>query len=112
MLVLAVVYFLLFAYVAWKNFRWAIFLFILLLPSYLIRFEIFQYKNITFPSTILEVTFGAAFLVWLIKYSRQDLKNIWELSKKHTWFFVAFDLFFVSSVASIFVSDLLFLSLG
>ncbi len=112
MLILAVAYFLLFALVAWKNFRWAVFAFILLLPSYLIRLDLFYFKKIVFPSTVLELSFGAIFLVWLIKYSREDWKRIWAISKKHIWFFVAFDLFFLSSVISIFVSDLLFLSLG
>ncbi|OGH92603.1 MAG: hypothetical protein A2534_00195 [Candidatus Magasanikbacteria bacterium RIFOXYD2_FULL_39_9] len=112
MLILAVAYFLLFTCVALHNFRWAIFAFILLLPSYLIRFDVFYFKKIVFPSTVLELSFGAIFLVWLIKYSRTDWSKIWAIAKKHIWFFVAFDLFFISSVVSIFVSDMPIPSLG
>lgn len=112
MLPFALLYFLLFFWLAWRNFRWAIFLFILLLPSYLVRFEVFYFKKIVFPSTVLELSFGALFLVWLIKYSRQDWQKIWAMAKKHKWFFVAFDIFFISSVISIFVSDMPIPSLG
>jgi len=112
MLVLAVAYFLLFICTARHNFRWAVFAFILLLPSYLIRFDVFYFKKIVFPSTILELSFGALFLVWLVKYSREDCPKIWVVIKKHVWFFVAFGLFFISSVVSIFVSDMPIPSLG
>ncbi|MBI2037383.1 MAG: O-antigen ligase family protein [Candidatus Magasanikbacteria bacterium] len=112
MWMLAAVYFLLFVCLAWKNFRSAVFLFILLLPSYLIRFEVFYFRKIVFPSTVLELSFGALFLVWLIKYSREDIKKIITASKKHVWFFIVFDLFFLSSVISIFVSDMPIPSLG
>ncbi len=100
-------YFCFFSWLAWKNFRLALIFFIILLPSYLIRFKIGP-----FPSTVLELTFGSLFFVWLVKYSRQDWKKIWAISKKHVWFFVALDLFFVASVVSIFVSDMWWFSLG
>ncbi len=112
MLLFVLVYFLFFSYLAWKNFRLAIFLFILLLPSYLIRFEVFYFKKIVFPSTVLELSFGALFLVWLIKYSRQDFKKITELVYKHKVFFAAAAMFFISSIVSIFVSDMPIPSLG
>ena len=105
-------YSLLFLFLAWKNFRWAIFLFIVLLPTYLIRFELFHIGIYPFPSTLLEVTFGLLFLVWLVRYGQEDVKKIIAISKRHKWFFVAFDLFFLSSVVSIFVSDMVFFSLG
>lgn len=109
---LLVIYSLFFLHLAWKNFRWAIFLFIVLLPTYLIRFELFHIGIYPFPSTLLEVTFGLLFFVWLIRYSREDVKKIITFSRKHIWFFVALDLFFLSSVISIFVSDMVFFSLG
>lgn len=112
MLALAIAYFLLFVCIARHNFRWAVFLFILLLPSYLIRFDVFYFKKIVFPSTVLELSFGALFLVWLVKYSRKDWPKILEVVKKHVWLFVAFGLFFLSSVVSIFVSDMPIPSLG
>lgn len=101
-----------FLFLAWKNFRWAIFLFVGLLPTYLIRFELFQIGKYPFPSTLLEITFGLLFLVWLVKYSRQDWQEITGTVKRHKLFFLAVAVFFVSSVISIFVSDMAFFSLG
>jgi hypothetical protein len=105
--ILAAIYFLLFLFLAWKNFRLAIILFIIFLPTYLIRFQVGP-----LPSTALELTFGALFLVWFVKYGRQDWKQIRAISKRHMWFFIALDLFFLASVASIFVSDMPIPSLG
>jgi hypothetical protein len=105
--ILVAVYFIFFSFLAWKNFRLAFVFFLILLPSYLIRFQIGP-----LPSTVLELSFGALFLIWLIKYSRYDIKNIIATSQKHKILFIAFDLFFVSSVVSVLISDLLILSLG
>ncbi len=104
--ILAAVYFLFFLFLAWKNFRLAVILFIIFLPAYLIRFEIFHFKNLVFPSTVLELSFGALFLVWLIKHSRHDFRSIWAVSQKHKILFIAFDLFFLASAVGIFVSDM------
>src|SRR3989344_1596549 len=104
---LVAIYFLLFFLLAWKNFRLAFVFFIILLPTYLIRFQIGP-----LPSTVLELSFGALFLVWLIKYSRYDYKNIWAVSQKHKILFIAFDIFLISSVVSVLISDLFILSLG
>lgn len=112
MAVVPIVYFILFSLLAWKNFRWAVFLLILLLPTYLIRFEIFQFGKYTLPSTALEVAFGAIFLVWLIKYARQDLHSISGFFKKYKLFCISAAIFFISSVISIFVSDMWFYSFG
>ena len=107
MVFLVTIYFLLFLFLAWKNFRLAVILFVVFLPTYLIRFSLGP-----LPSTVLELTFGSLFLVWLIKYSRQDSKNIWAAMIKHKIFFVSFGVFFISSVISIFVSDMPIPSLG
>lgn len=112
MIALPIIYFILFSLLAWKNFRWAVFLFVLLLPTYLIRVELFHIGKYPFPSTLLELSFGALFLVWLVKYSREDVKKIIALSKKHILLFIAFDIFLLSSIISIFVSDMWFFSLG
>ncbi len=104
---LAVMYFLFFFFLAWKNFRFAIVLFIVFLPAYLIRFQLGP-----LPSTVLELSFGGLSLVWLAKYSWYDFANIVAMAKKHKLFFIAFSLFFVSSVVSVAISDLLILSLG
>jgi O-antigen ligase len=105
--VLVAAYFLLFLFLVWHNFRLAVILFIIFLPAYLIRVEIGP-----LPSTALELSFGAIFLVWLIKYSRHDFRNILVTSQKHKILFIAFDLFFIASVASIFISDMPILSFG
>lgn len=110
--VLLVVYFLSFSLLAWKKFRLAIILFIISLPTYLIRFDLFHYKKIVFPSTVLELTFGALSLVWLIKYAKYDIKVILAEIKKHKIFFSAFGLFFIASIISVAISDLFLLSLG
>lgn len=106
-IILAFLYFSFLALLAWRNFKLALVFFVVLLPAYLIRLQIGP-----LPSTVLELSFGAIFLVWLIKYSRKDLKEIWQISKRHKVFFVCFDLFFLASVISIFVSDMWWFSLG
>lgn len=105
--VLISIYFLFFFFLTWKNFRLAVILFIIFLPTYLIRFQIGP-----LPSTVLELSFGGLFLVWLIKYSRYDIKNIITTSQKHKILFIAFDLFFLCSIVSVLISDLFILSLG
>lgn len=112
MIFLISIYFLLFCLLAWKNFRWATLLFIVLLPTYLIRFNLFQVGKILFPSTILEFSFAALFLVWLLKYSRQDITQVVNFCKSHRVFSVAAGVLFLSSVVSIFVSDMPIPSFG
>jgi len=97
---LASLYFLFFAGLAWRNFRLAIGLFIVFLPTYLIRFEIFG-----LPSTLLELSFGAVFLVWLLKFAKNDFINIKNFVLENKVFSILFGLFFLSSIGGIFVSD-------
>lgn len=90
-----------------KNFRLAVGLFIISLPTYLIRFDIFG-----LPSTLLEFSFGVLFLSWIIKYARTDLvelKNSFKNDKKFWW---CFGLFFVGSILGIWISDEWYKSLG
>lgn len=105
-------YCLFFAALIWKNFRAAIFLFVVLLPTYLVRFEWLQIGKYPFPSTLLEVTFGLISLVWVVRYARVDIKRIIFFFKIHRLFAIAWALFFLSSVVSVFVSDMVFFSLG
>lgn len=105
--ILAAIYFLFFFFLAWKNFRLATILLIVFLPTYLIRFQLGP-----LPSTALELTFGALALVWLVKYSRYDFENIIAAIKKYKLLFIAFGIFFLSSVVSVIISDLFLLSLG
>ncbi len=56
---------LLFAFLAWRDLRLAIFLFLALLPAYLLRTELFG-----FPTTLLELLWAALALRWLIAQMR------------------------------------------
>jgi O-antigen ligase len=89
------------------NFRLGFILFVILLPSYLLRFNIGR-----LPSTALEVLFGAMLAAWLIKYLRSDYANIKLFFVKHFWFRIFFVVFLIASVISIFVSDMRFYSFG
>lgn len=107
MTALAVLFFFVFCLLAWKNFRLGACFFILLLPAYLIRFDFWR-----LPTTLLEISFGALFLVWLIKFSRADWPRIKIFIRAHKIFSVALGIFFIASVVSIFVSDMPIPSLG
>jgi len=98
---LITVYLLLFAWFAWRNFRWAVGFFILTLPAYLIRFSVGP-----LPTTLLEMEFAGLFLVWLIKYFPIDLPKIIDLIKKQRRLFIFIGLFFLASVINIFVSGI------
>lgn len=77
MLYLVVIYFCFFTYVAFQKFPWAVYLFILSLPTYLIRFSFGP-----LPSTLLEVSFFALILGWILTVRKTDIeilkKNIVE----------------------------------
>ncbi len=58
---LIALYTFLFAYITWRRFEHGLFLFFLLLPTYLIRFPLFGV-----PTTLLEVMFWILFGVWAL----------------------------------------------
>jgi len=92
---------------AFKNFRFVVGLFIISLPTYLIRFNIGP-----LPSTLLELSFGILFLVWLIKYARADWPTITYHISRNKLLLISCCLFLIASIASIFVSDMWYISLG
>lgn len=96
-----------FTALCWWRFEWAIKLLILLLPAYLIRFRVGP-----LPSTILELAFGIVFLVWLIKFAKNDLRNLKEFAFRNRWLMLWLVLFSSSSIVSIFVSDMWWFSFG
>lgn len=104
---LLIFYTLLLGILAWQRFAWAMYFFILILPTYLIRFTIGP-----LPSTVLELTFGIIFLVWLLKYARKDITHIAQHVTSNRVFFISFFLFLISSVAGIFISNMWYYSLG
>jgi len=68
-------------YVSWEKLPWGIFLICLILPSYLIRTKIWF-----MPTTMLELSIYAVFLVWLLKYGFSRIHH--GLSQKdHVHFF-------------------------
>ncbi len=93
--------------VAWKWFSRALGFLIVALPAYLVRLKIGP-----FPSTLLEVLFGLLFVVWLIRFAKDDSRVISETIKKKPYFFAALGIFFVASLLGVAVSDMVLLSFG
>lgn len=106
-LALVLLYFLAVAILAWRQFKIAAGFLILALPTYLIRFNIGP-----LPSTVLEITFGAIFLIWLIKYFRQDYPLLKETIKKHRLLSIFIVLFFVGSFIAALANPALLKALG
>jgi len=73
--ILIILYFILFAILSWRHLDWSIYVIIIGLPTYLIRFQIFS-----IPFTILEGMILILFIVWLIK--EKDIRNIIAIAKK------------------------------
>ncbi len=67
MLYLVAIYFCLFTYLAIKKFPLAVYLFLLTIPTYLIRFDIGP-----LPSTLLEVSFFALVIGWVATSQKND----------------------------------------
>lgn len=107
------IYFLLTLYTAifttfsWRRFALALGVFIVALPTYLIRFNIGP-----LPTTLLELNFGIIFLVWLIKHRHTDFKNIRDFIRSQKTFNLSLLIFFIASLLSIFVGNSWFASLG
>jgi len=96
-----------FLFFSWRNFQWAFFLFCLSLPAYLIRFNFFG-----FPTTALEVMWGGLFGAWLLRYAREDWREIKTFFQSNKLFSIFFLLFFLSSVFGVLASDEWYKSLG
>lgn len=116
---LIIIYLLFLGALAWRNFRLALGLLIVTLPTYLIRFTIptpafLVARHIPgLPTTLLELSFTVIFLVWLIRYARQDIKEeVFKFVKLNKIFTTFFLLFFAASVVGIFTSDMWWYSLG
>jgi O-antigen ligase len=71
----------LFAFIVWRETDWALFIIIVLLPTYLIRFT-----NEIFPFTLLEAMILLLFIIWLIKTVKNKNKIIWP----NQWLVAAF----------------------
>lgn len=104
---LAIIYFLFLTVFAWKNFRLSVGWLILILPAYLIRLNIGP-----LPTTLLEITWSAIFLVWLLKYFRSDWPGVKKVVKENKWLAIFFGVFFIASILGVVVSDMWYYSLG
>lgn len=62
---LILLFLILFFYLAWKNFDFGIYLTVVLLPTYLIRFSI-----LSLPSNLLEWLILILFIIWLLKLNQ------------------------------------------
>jgi len=97
--ILAGIFFVLFCILSRLNFKLAVGLFVVFLPSYFIRF------NIGFlPTTFLEVCFFALFISWVFCYLKNDWQNIFLFCKTNRALLFFILLFFVGSVIGIFIS--------
>lgn len=99
-LFIAILYFVLFSYLAVKNFKAAVGFLILVLPSYFIRFNIGP-----LPTSVLEITFGSIFFVWIWKYSRIDWAEIKNFYQERKFFCLSVVAFFIFSILGIFTSN-------
>lgn len=77
-----ILFFSLFAYLAWRNLLWATAATVALLPSYLIRFPIGP-----FPTTVLEIIVLILFAVWIIKLkiNREKLRTATKILVTTKW---------------------------
>ncbi len=107
MLILCVVYAIVLLALTWRNFRIGLALLVIFLPTYIIRFQLGS-----IPSTFLELTFLVVWGVWMVRYAREDYLHIKKIVQRQPIFFLCASVFFVASVASIFVGETWFKSLG
>ena len=107
MLFVALAYFILFSWLAYKNFKTAAGLLILFLPSYFIRFNIGP-----LPTTVLEITFGAIFLVWLIKYAKGDCAELKSFIGENKVISGVASSFLGFSILGVLISGQMYASLG
>jgi len=104
---LLIAYCLLFAFIAWNRFNYALVLFFFLLPTYLIRFNIGP-----LPTTLLEMMFGIIFLIWIIKQKSVIRYQITKIIKENKLLFAGIILFIATATISIFTSSNLKSALG
>lgn len=83
MLYLVGIYFLLFTYLSIKKFPIAVYLLLLTLPTYLIRFNLGP-----LPSTLLEVSLFGLFLGWLFGIRKEDIQKLKSDIRGHKTFFI------------------------
>jgi hypothetical protein len=103
----------LFFLIAWFYYKWAIGLFIVSLPiAYGISDQLYKFRIGPFPTTLIEIGFSALFIVWIIRYVREDARTLLNVFKKNKIFSWLGGIFLVSSIVSIWVSGDVIPALG
>ena len=92
---LIILYCLLFVVLAVKNLKWAIYLVVFALPSYLIRFEVAG-----LPMTLLEGMILILFAVWAVKKRRGGGNGFWAAK----FLYIGIFIFLLSATISVFVA--------
>jgi hypothetical protein len=91
MIVLLTTYLLLFTILSIYRFEYSLFLFFLLLPTYLFRFNIGP-----LPTTLLELQFIIIFFIGIIKFHKEIITNLKKNLQKSPILFTVIFLFFLS----------------
>jgi len=102
---LLTIYLIIFTFIAWKDFTNGLFLFFLLLPTYLIRFNLGP-----LPTTLLEAMLWILTIIWLIRSDNRY--QIAGIIKQNKLLFIGITLFLISATISIFTSNNLRAALG
>ena len=99
--ILLAVYSLLFIFITWNRFYWGLYIFFLLLPTYLIRFSIGP-----LPTTLLEIMLLIIFTIWIIKYNKNIIIQLkLQFSKNYNYTLIfAILIFLLAATISIFTS--------
>jgi O-antigen ligase len=92
-------YLILFTAITLYRFHYGIFLFFLLLPTYLIRFNIGL-----LPTTLLETMIWIILIIWIFKYNKKILPNLKSYILSHKNLFIASTLFMLAATISIFTA--------
>lgn len=98
-LILISLFTLCFAFIAWHKFYLALGILFFLLPSYLIRFQIFS-----IPSTILEIMIITILLIGLVQFKEDIIFQLHELKSKRPWLIFGIIIFLLAATISVFTS--------
>ncbi|PLX26417.1 hypothetical protein C0581_04565 [Candidatus Parcubacteria bacterium] len=99
MMWLIALYLFLFTVILWHRFHYGIFLFLLLLPTYLIRFSIGP-----LPTTLLETMLWIILIIWIFKYNKKIVLSLKSYILSHKNLFIAATLFLLAATISIFTA--------
>lgn len=104
MVYILITFLIFFGYVAWRNLRVALYLILLFIPTYLLKFKI-----LSIPVTLLELLIYVAFLVWLIFIITKKQTINWVAIKKYLW---PIGLILIGLIIGVLISSDILISLG